>query len=96
MVLNQSSSGDYARVVAARRALEKHHPVRQLFTLLPQTFKFGQVRSKLSIQRLDRAFGLTIGCLQTLNLPDLPMEFFDASGKHRASFRQIGEVLLSG
>jgi len=39
--LNQSSSGDYARVVGARRALEQLHPVRQLFTLHPQRVKVG-------------------------------------------------------
>jgi hypothetical protein len=44
---------------------------------------------------LDRAFSLTIGCLRTLHLPDLPIEFFDASSKCGASFGQIGEVLLS-
>ena len=32
---------------------------------------------------------------RTLYLPDLPMEFFDAGTKCGASFRQIGEVLLS-
>jgi hypothetical protein len=35
-----------------------------------------------------------IGCLQPLNLPDLPVEFFDAASKCRASFRQIRKVLL--
>jgi len=44
---------------------------------------------------LDSALGFTVGGLKPLDLLDLPVEFFDASSKCRASFRQIGEVLLS-
>src|ERR1019366_2860758 len=68
---------------------------RQLFTLHPQPLDLGHVVPQLAIESLDNTLGFTVGGFEPLNLPDLPMEFFDAISQCRASFRQIGEVLLS-
>src|ERR1019366_1958282 len=68
---------------------------RQLFTLHPQPLELGYVVPQLAMESLHSALGFMVGGFEPLNLPDLPMEVFDASRKFRASFRQIGEVLLS-
>jgi hypothetical protein len=76
-------------------ALAPARDYRESFTLHAQTLNFGRGIPRFGSQRLHRAFGLTIGFLQTLNLSDLPMQYLGAIGKRRPSPGQIGEVLFS-